>query len=320
MRFARAALTLVLALGACGGTSKPPSAAPNATFLIANPAGLVALDADGKVLGPLAGLPKDSAPASPFLFPDGKSLVFSLTLPPKGPTGFGSDIYVVNVDGTGLKSILDHEGENVFYASPQVEPKGSAIYVHRRAAIVKNGTYLGNEDTIERMELDTKKRTKILEGGADPTLSPDGKTIAYVKVVDAQPQGLWRVSTDGTGARPFFSTKDSWWYLQAPRFSPDGKSIVFSGAGHNAQTREAGRGLAHLGIPSDLFIGPVDGSSVKPVTQTSDDVVPAWSPDASQIAFIGLGALNILDVRDGTLRQLNRGNDFFFGDIVWVKR
>ena len=307
---------ITLAVAACGGGSKSRA---DAAFLMASPAGLVTLDAQGRVIGRLVELPKDSAPASPSLFPDGSAIAFSITLPPKGATGFGSDIYAVNIDGTQLRPLVEHEHENVFYASPHVDPKGSAIYFHRRAAIIQNGTYVGNEDSIERLDLATKQRTRVVEGAADPALHPDGKSIAYVRYVDGQPRGLWRVGTDGRDPRPFFTIPDTWWYLQAPRFSPDGKTLIFSGAGHNAKVQAAPHGLAHLGIPSELYAAAADGSSVRAVAQTSDDVVPAWSPDGAQIAFIGLGALNVVALADGNVRQLSRGNDFFFGDLIWLR-
>src|SRR5213594_149851 len=124
-----------------------------------------------------------------------------------------------------------------------------------------------NEDSIERLDLRSGERKRILMNGADPALSPDGKLIVYVHLTQGQPDGLWSANIDGSSARPFFKTKDTWWYLQAPRFSPNGCEIVFSAAGHTVASLPIGAkaGFAHLNIPSELYVAPCDGTSVKAI-------------------------------------------------------
>jgi len=78
-------------------------------------------------------------------------------------------------------------------------------------------------------------------------------------------------------------------------------------------------GAAHLNIPSELNVAPCDGTSVKVVGQTGDDVVPAWSPDGTQVAYVGTGAFLVLTLANGNIRTLAQGQDFFFGDLVWLK-
>ncbi|OLC52510.1 MAG: hypothetical protein AUH85_16975 [Chloroflexi bacterium 13_1_40CM_4_68_4] len=320
------AAVIVAVLAACQTTSpgstspsttaKPP---PNYSFVLATPAGMLALDAKGAVVGQVISLPKDSAPSYPSLMPNKRSLVFGITLVPSDATGFGSDVWAVDLDGTNLKKLILHDRENVFYDTPLIDSTGKLMYVHRRAAIVQNGTYVGNDDSIEKIDLTTQQMTRVITNAADPTLSPDGKLLVYVRYDNGAPKGLWRVATDGSDNRPFFSIGDTWWYMQSPRFSPDGSSIAFSAAGHNAQSLAPAVKLAHLGIPSELFIAPLDGKSVKSIIQTNDDTNPAWSPDGTKIIFISGGALSILTIADGKVQQLQRGDNFFFGDLVWLR-
>ena len=314
----------------CAAPPAPPPASSGiglqASFVLANPAGLLALDNGGHAIGRIVDLPAQSAPATPVLHPSGKSVVFALTQQPDKKTGFGSDLYTVNLDGTGYKPVVQHESDNVFYASPRFDATGNLLYFHRRAAIIQAGSFIGNEDSLERLDLRTGERKRLVMNGADPALSPDGKLIVYVHLTQGQPDGLWVANIDGSNPRPFFKTKDTWWYLQAPRFAPTGCEIVFSAAGHAmSRVPEApvvttgAHGAAHLNIPSELNLAPCDGTSVRVVGQTGDDVVPAWSPDGKQVAYVGTGAFFVLTLTNGNVRTLAQGQDFFFGDLVWLK-
>lgn len=323
-----AALALAAAIVGCQSPATPPQSSPGvgvrATFVLANPAGLLALDDVARPLGRVVDLPPQSAPATPVIDPSGKFIVFALTAQPDKRTGFGSDLLRVNLDGTGLRPIVSHEGDNVFYASPRFDATGNVLYFHRRAALITGGSFIGNQDSIERLDLRTGERKAIVTDGADPAVSPDGSQIIYVHLKQGQPDGLWIANVDGSDARPFFRTKDAWWYLQAPRFAPTTAAqpkrceVVFSGAGHSVSSMK-GPGLAHLNIPSELFVAPCDGTGVRSVGQTGDDVVPAWSPDGSQIAYVGVGGFFVLNIGTQSVKTLAQGQDFFFGDLVWLK-
>ena len=325
-----------LVLAACGASPSVQPAAGGAglraAFILANPAGLLALDANARALGRIVDLPANSAPATPTLHPSGKSVAFAITQVPTKTSGFGSDIWTANLDGTGTRPLVEHEGDTVFYASPQFDPTGNVLYVHRRAAVLKGGSFVGNEDAILRVDLRTGERKTLLADGADPTLSPDGRTLVYVHLKDGQGDGLWTANADGTGARPLLKGKDTFWYLQSPRFDRAGQRIAFSAAGHSVTAVDRmlarmsapsaarnGAPLAHLGVPSEIFLVPLDGSSVRSIGQTGDDVTPAWSPDGTRLAYIGTGAFYTLALADGAVKSLAQGNDFFFGDLLWIK-
>jgi len=318
-----AVLLLAVTMVATACTTPPPRVTPGvgttATFLLANPSGIVGLDEQCRPLGSIVKLPDQSAPATPSLHPDGRSVVFALTQVPDPKTGFGSDIFTVNLDGTGLRMLVPHEGENVFYASPKYDPTGTVLYFHRRAALIVNNQYQGNEDTIERLDLKTGKRDRLLKDAADPALSPDGRTLVFVRVVNGQIENFWTANADGSDARPFFRTKDTFWYIQAPRFSPSGTEIVFSAAGHSTSHGSAGGRLAHLGVPSELYLAPADGTGLRSIGQTGDDVVPAWSPDGKRIAYVGTGAFFTLTVATQDTQTCAQGQDFFFGDLLWLR-
>ncbi len=328
---------LALVLGSCGSaTAVAPAAAEGAcakaTFVLANPAGLVCLDDTAKPLGRLIELPPQSAPSFPSLDPTGKQLVYAITKTPDPKTGFGTDIEAVNIDGTGHRVVVAHEAENVFYDTPRYDATGTYLYFHRNAAVLKDGKYVGNDSTVERLNVRTNERVRLLQDAADPTVSADGKTIVFIHLTNGQGDGIWSSDGEGRGAKPLL--RDSFFYLQTPRFSPVGDELVFCGPAHNAApviTGGASRGpgraprlahlahLAHLGIPSELFSVRRDGTALRSLAQSGDDTVPAWSKDGSRIAYISTGAFFVLTVKDGTVRTLASGQDFFFGDLAWLK-
>jgi hypothetical protein len=95
--------------------------------------------------------------------------------------------------------------------------------------------------------------------------------------------------------------------------------VVFSAAGHTVTRGSVDGRLAHLSVPSDLFLVPCNGTGLKSIGQTGDDVVPAWSLDGTKVAYVGQGGFFVLDVKSGVARTVAQGQDFFFGDLLWLK-
>jgi Tol biopolymer transport system component len=302
-----------------------------ASFVVAAPSGLLGLDERGRMLGHVVRLPPGATASAPTVDPSGQAIAFVLSKV-TGTSGFGSDVYTVNFDGSDLRPRVTHERANVFYASPSFDRSG-LLYVHRRAApetVAPSaaGIYVPNDDSVERIDLRTGERRTFLTNAAEPSVSPDGSRVVFVQVDRGDKSGLGIASRDGD-AQPFLKTRDTFTFLQAPRISPTGREIVFSSAGRlqnkfapDGQTAAfagpSGR-LAHLDIPSELFLAPIEGTSLRSIATTRDDVVPAWSIDGSKIAYVAVGTFYVVSAADGKVLVKTEQVGFLYGDPAWLR-
>jgi dipeptidyl aminopeptidase/acylaminoacyl peptidase len=123
----------------------------------------------------------------------------------------------------------------------------------------------------------------------DPQISPDGTRVAFVKVTvnekkDGYDTAIWSVGTRGNEAprRMTDGKHDS-----SPRWSPDGKWLVFVRAPETPAT-PAGPGAAGgRGAAAQLYLLPVSGGgeSWKITDLVRGAGGPVWSPDSKMIAF-----------------------------------
>jgi len=131
------------------------------------------------------------------------------------------------------------------------------------------------------------------------SFSKDGQWVAYVSYPDG---ALWRSKADGSDPLQLTYSSD---YVLNPRWSPDGKEILF------CETPP--------GKPSRIYEVSADGGSPRqllPDDPTSQQD-PNWSPDGSKIVFAGGGggdpasAIRILDLKTGKISTLPGSQGLF---------
>ncbi|HEY0170521.1 MAG TPA: chitobiase/beta-hexosaminidase C-terminal domain-containing protein, partial [Pyrinomonadaceae bacterium] len=225
------------------------------------------------------------------------------------PAEGGADIFIANADGTGAVNFTGNQGDDT---DPVWSPDGTKLaYTCRRNP---DGSVGGPRRVCVR-NADGMGFTVLSQTPSDdfgPSWSPDGKKLAFGSNVPGNDYtSVYTINADGTNRLPFNSTflgtgypdwsPDGQWIAYGnaqsiwaqrtfggsalrvtsgfgdmrPRFSPDGKKIVF-------QSSRDGQ--------AEIYLVTVDGTGVllRLTVNPAADTAPAWSPDGSKIVFTSL--------------------------------
>ena len=138
----------------------------------------------------------------------------------------------------------------------------------------------------------------------DPTLSPDGKRIAFSSSRDGNRE-IYVMNADGTGQRRLTNHAAS---DASPAWSPDGSSIVFVSDRENSK---------------DVYRIRPDGSGLQRLTvgaQSTSDL-PRWSPNGKYLAIqMARGAnydIGLLTLATGRLTDIAASPDYD-GSFDWA--
>lgn len=192
---------------------------------------------------------------------------------------FNPDMAAVAPDGSAVVFVAGYRGGNSVFLQPLT---GGRAAGEPRVLVAKPGSF------------------------SSPVFSPDGKWIAFARVINEQ-RDIWTLAVEG-GALSRFTIDET--PDLCPYFSPDGKYVAFSSgrSGRMHIWRARVEGGKRVGEPEQLTFGD------------TTDYLPRISPDGSMLAYLGnedneenvwLGVLNGRSVP----RKLTHGRRI--SDIWW---
>ena len=213
----------------------------------------------------------------PVWSPDGTKIIFA------SERDSDPEIYIMNADGSGQTRLTKTPGDD---SHPHWYPDGSRI-IFNSARDTPDLTVDWGKQHLEVYSMksdgsDVRKLTDLKTISTYPSVSPDGKKIAFRRVTDG-PAVNWDMtsnrrsrnsdvfvmsidSKDGINLSAH-AAFDGW-----PSWSPDSKRIVFS----SNRNGKVGGG--------QLFVINADGTGLTQLTDLSGALVqPTWSPDGKSI-------------------------------------
>jgi Tol biopolymer transport system component len=311
------ALVALLGLACSSSDSKKPAAeiTPETPgqigYIVARGGKLEDVLLDGKARD-VVGFDDGSVLMDPALSPDGKRIAFILQEPVKNVPGasggidFGADMYVVNRDGSDLKELAHHSVLAEYIRVPSWLDSNHLLFSIRGRSADGTADY-----RIERLDLRTGQRTRVVANAVDPSVTPGATQMIYVSVETATTrEKLFISGIDGSNARDLLPLLPVLTLVGSPVMSPDGTQIAFAagdllGSGAAPRTRFAG---VHPFF-QDVWLINVDGSDLRRVAEVVERTLSlSWSPDGRFIYAMGTDTFRRVEVATGAVTDLDTGS------------
>ncbi len=250
----------------------------------------------------------------PAFSPDGKQVAYAFsTFTKEGLVK--SEVRVINLDGSGERSVLAPSDEKITLIYPRWSPDGKSIYVTQLYPVPPQN----QKAEVDRVTVSDGTSAKVIDNAGDEGISLDNKHIAYLQIDFATyATSLWIANIDGTGPKQLIDSA-TFLTIASPHFAPDSQSIVFAVSGP-AKKKLPGMPYAMQqgtdrsaclfpvlfaclleraeanGLPWDLWSVDVNGTKFERLTDIgADSPVPAFDPEGKYVAFFDTTGIYVVD-------------------------
>ena len=267
--------------------------------------------------------------------PDGKQLIMAYTQPPGANVTSHQELYLLPLDGSKPPQLIFlPPSQDDEYIQPDWSPDGKYIYfshVNYQAAPVQKGAHYPLFE-IYRMAYPGGQPEKLIEQAFWPRISADSSRLAFASLDPMTGNNkLYLANADGTGVTELaLSGQVVPDIIDAPEFSPDGQSLLFSAPipaqsyippSSNWFEKMVGVSVASAHtVPSDWWSVPLKGGNPVQITHLqTTSLFASLSPDKKYIASYSGNGIFVMNP-DGTgLTMLVGDLGGMPGTVSWIQ-
>ena len=242
-------------------------------------------------------LTTNSGDNTPSFSADGRLVAFAGNYEAGTPLPPGRHIYVVNVDGGGLRQLTSGPD---FDENPSFSPDGKKVVFDRRPSAGRAHIFVVNIDGTGLRQL-----TSGSFNDSEPVYTPSGRRIVFVSDRDhdvrTDRSDIFAMAASGANQRVLIDGPRN---EDEPDTSPNGKSIVF---------------VSNRAPGINIFVAGANGRHVRQLTHNRRDcfsgncnLSPVWSPDGRHIAYLAVGRfssdLEVMRADGGGGKEFSNGS------------